>query len=67
MGFDIDHTIACSFSRTSIDSPSENKPSGNYFMENECVRFLCTKSEVAEDERVSTENEWDFLYVSRSE
>ena len=44
-----------------------NKPNGNYFMENECVRFLITKSEVAGDERISTENEWDFLFVSRSE
>ena len=34
-----------------------NTPNGNYFMAIACVRFLCAKSDVAEDERVSTENE----------
>ena len=51
-------TSECCFSRTLIDSPEGNKANGNYFMENASVQFLFTKSEVAEDKRVSTGNEW---------
>ena len=43
-------------------SPEGNKPNGNYFMENACVRFLFTSSKVAEDERVSEANEWGFCH-----
>ena len=56
----IPRTSECCFSRTLIDSPEGNKANGNYFMENECIRFLFTKSEVTENKRVSTENEWGF-------
>ena len=60
MGSNVYRTGECCFSRTLIDSPEGYKPNGNYFMKNACVRFLFTKSEVAEDKRVSTENEWSF-------
>ena len=60
-------TSECCFSRTLIDSPEGNKVNGNYFMENASVQFLFTKSEVAEDKRVSTGNEWGFWYVSGRE
>ena len=44
-----------------LTHPKESmKPNGNYFMENASVRFLFTKSKVAENKRVSTENEWGF-------
>ena len=57
---DVYHTSEYCFSRTLIASPEGNRPNGNYFMENACVRFLFTSSEIAENERVSAANEWDF-------
>ena len=60
MGLNVYHRNECCFSRALIDSPYGNKQDGNYFTENACVRFLFKKSEVAEDERVSTGNEWVF-------
>ena len=60
MGLNVCHTSECGFSRTLIVSPEGNKPNGNCFMENACVRFLFTKSEVTEDKRIGAENEWGF-------
>ena len=60
MGLNVYYTSECDFLRTLIDSPYGNKPNKSYFMENACVRLLFRKSEVAEDERVSTGNEWGF-------
>ena len=60
MGLNVNHTSECCFSRTLIDSPYGNKPDGNYFTENAYVRSLLTESEVAEEKRVSTDNEWGF-------
>ena len=60
MGLNVYYTSECDFSRALIDSTYGSKPDGNYFMENACVRFLSTKAEVAEDEQVSTGNEWGF-------
>lgn len=60
MGLNVYYTSECDFLHTLIDSPYGNKPDGNYFVENACVRFLFKKSEVAEDERVSTGNELAF-------
>ena len=44
-GMDVYHTSQYYF------SPEGNKPNGNYFMGNACVRFLFTSSKVAKDER----------------
>ena len=60
VGLDVSHTSEYCFSRTLITSPERGKPKGNYFVENACVRFLFTSSEVAEDERVRAANERGF-------
>ena len=57
MGLDVYHITEYCFSSSLINSPQGNNPNGNYFLENACVRFLFSSSEVAEDERLSTENE----------
>ena len=60
MGLDVYQTSECCFSRSLITSLDGNKPNGNYFMENTCIRFLFTSSEVAEGERAKAANEWGF-------
>ena len=60
VGLDVSQTSEYCFSHTLINSPERDKPNGNYFVENACVRFLFTNSEVAEDERVSAANERGF-------
>ena len=57
MGLDVYHITEYCFSSSLINSPQGNNPNGNYFLENACVRFLFSSSEVAEDERLRTENE----------
>ena len=53
MGLNVYYRSECCFSRALIDSPEGNKPNGNYFMENACVRFLFTKSEVREENELA--------------
>ena len=58
MGLNVFHIRECCFLHTLIYSPYGNhETEWNYFMENARVRFLFTKSEVVEDERINTENE----------
>ena len=49
------------FSRTLINSPEGYKPDRNYSMENGCIRYISTSSEVEEDKRVSTVERLGFV------
>ena len=66
VGLNAYHTSECCFSCTFISSPDENKPNGNYFIENACAQFLSSCLEVVEDERAGVFDTYQGVDKSHS-